>query len=55
MVYKTAEAIGELMRNKIADKIKKPKNVSDTESSDTERTVIWTEKRQEILNSLRLI
>ena len=66
---KTAEATGDLIGNKIADKITKvsrgsPQNTSETVESETENTWfnreipkeshIYLEKRQQIVSDLRL-
>ena len=52
VVHKTAEA-GELIGNKIAEKIVKPKLVPDVNIRNVEQIVIPPEKRQEMLNELR--
>ena len=46
--HKTAEATGELRGYKIAEKIVKPKPVSDENSRNVEEIVIPPEKRQDI-------
>ena len=48
VVYKTAEATWELVKNKIGDKIVKPKLVFDVNSRNIEELLIPPEKRQEI-------
>ena len=53
VIHKTAEATRELIGNKIAEKIVKPKPVPDENSRNVEEIVIPPEKRQEILNELR--
>ena len=55
MVQKTAEATGDLIGNKITDKITsigKPKEKEETK--ETEEIYIPPEKRQEIFDDLRL-
>ena len=55
VVQKTAEATGDLIRNKIADKITsigKPKEKEKTK--ETEEIYIPPEKRQQIIDDLRL-
>ena len=55
VVQKTAEAIGDLIRNKIADKITSLGKAKSKEKED-ERQEIYppSEKRQEIIDELRL-
>ena len=62
-IQKTAEATGDLIGNKIADKItavsKKPSNNNDN-NKDLELTIhkkryISPEERQQIINELRLV
>ena len=56
IVQKSAEATGNLIGNKIADKITslgKSKN-KEKEASEEEEIIIPTEKRQQIINDLRL-
>ena len=56
IVQKSAEATGDLVRNKIADKITslgKSKN-KEKETSQEEEIIIPPEKRQQIINDLRL-
>ena len=61
-IQKTAEAPGDLIRNKIADKIKnvsKKSNNNNNNNEDVELTThkkryISTEERQQIINELRL-
>ena len=53
VIYKTTEATGELIGNKISEKIGKPKPVPSENSRNIEEFVIPTQKRQEILNKLR--
>ena len=53
IVHKAAEASGEFLGNKIADKIVKPKPESDMNSRYVEEIVIPPEEREEILNELR--
>ena len=53
VVHKAAEATGEFIGNKIADKILKPKPLLAKTSTNVEEKVIAPEKRQEILNKLR--
>ena len=45
IVNKTDEATGELIGNKIADKIVKPKPIYDVKPSDVEEVVLLPEKR----------
>ena len=55
IVQKTAEATGDLIRNKIADKITwigKPKRLKKTK--ETEEIYIPPEKRRQIIDDLRL-
>ena len=61
VVQKTAEATGDLIGNKIADKItlvgkskNKQKKDEINEMNETEETYISPEKRQQIINNLRL-
>ena len=61
-IQKTAEATGDLIGNKTADKItsisKKPSNISnndDVELTTHKKRHISPEKRQHIINELRLI
>ena len=58
VVQKTAEATGDLIENKIADKITstgKPKeNEKATETKEIEEIYIPPEKRQQIIDDLRL-
>ena len=61
-IQKTAEATGDLIGNKTADKItsisKKPSNISnndDVELTTHKKRHISPEKRQQIINELRLI
>ena len=61
-VQKTAEATGNLIGNKIADKItslgktksKEKENGNEKEEKETEEIYISPEKRQQIINDLRL-
>ena len=56
VVQKTAEATGDLIGNKIADKITslgKSKN-KENETNEVEEIYIPPEKRQQIINELRL-
>ena len=46
IVHKAAEATGELMRNKIARKIVKPKAISDAKLSNVEKTNLSSENRK---------
>ena len=50
VIHKTAEAAGALIRNKVDEKIVKPKSRPDVNSRYVEEIVIPTEKRKEILN-----
>ena len=54
VVHKAAEAIGEFIGVKIADKIV-PKHVIDENPRNVEEIIIPPEKREEILNELRQI
>ena len=57
IVQKSAEATGDLIGNKIADKITslgKSKN-KEKETSEEEEIIIPPEKRQQIINDLRLL
>ena len=51
-VYKTADATWELIKNKIGDKIVKPKLVFDENSINIEGILIRPEKTREIKNEL---
>ena len=53
VVHKAAEATGEVLGNKTADKIVKPKPLHDENLRDVEEKTIPPEKRKEILNELR--
>ena len=53
LVHKTAEGTGELIGNKIADKIVKAKLIPGVNSRNVEEIVIPPEQIQEILNELR--
>ena len=46
---------GEFIGNKIADKIVKPKPVTDENVGDAEEIIIPPEKKEEILNELRQV
>ena len=50
VVHKAAEATGKLIRNKIANKVVKPKPVPNENSRNVEEIIIPPEKREEILN-----
>ena len=54
VVHKAAEVTGEVLRNKIADKIGKPKYVTDKNPINFEKITISLEKREEILNENKL-
>ena len=54
VVHKAAEAIGEFIGVKIADKIV-PKHVIDENPRNVEEIIIPPEKREKILNELRQI
>ena len=57
VVQKTAEATGDLIGNKIADKITsltKPRNNEKDETNEVEEIYIPPEKRQQIIADLRL-
>ena len=55
VVHKTVEATGELIGNKLTKSIVKPKSTSRANSRNVDVVVIPSEKRQEILNELRLV
>ena len=55
VVYKTAEATGELIGNKIGEKFVKPKPLPDMNSRNFEEIVIPLDKGQEILNKLKQV
>ena len=55
VVHKTAEATRELIGDKIAKEIVKPKPVPDENSRDVEEVVILPGKNEEILNKLRQV
>ena len=52
VVHKAAE---EIIGNTIADKIVKPKSLSDKNSRSDEEIIVPSEKRQEILNEKRQV
>ena len=52
VVHKAAEGTGEVIGNKIADKIEKPKPVIDENLRHVEEIVILPQKREKILNEL---
>ena len=57
-MQKTAEATGDLIRNKIAEKIisvGKSKNKEKEDENETREIYIPSEKRQQITDDLRLI
>ena len=58
IVQKSAEATGDLIGNKISDKITSPgksKNKEkENETNEPEEIIILPEKRQQIINDLRL-
>ena len=53
VVHKAAEATGEIIENKIADKIEKPKHVFDENPRNLKEITVLPEKREEISNKLR--
>ena len=59
MIQKTTEATGDLIGNKIADKItsisKKPVKDEDVEIAAHKKRYISPEERQQIINELRLV
>ena len=55
VAHKSAEATWEFIRNKIADKIAKPKHVAQENLIAVEETIIPFEKREEILNELKKV
>ena len=54
LVQKTAEATGDLIRNKIADKITSIGKPKEKETKKIEEIYIPPEKRQQIVDDLRL-
>ena len=54
MVQKSAEATGDLTGNKIADKVTSLGKSKNKETSEEEEIIIPPEKRQQIINDLRL-
>ena len=58
ILTKSARATGDLIRNKIADKItslgKSKNKETETEINETEEIIIPPEKRQQIIDDLRL-
>ena len=54
VVQKTAEATGDLIGNKIADKINSIGKPKEKETKKTEEVYIPSEKRQQIIEDLRL-
>ena len=54
IVQKSAEATGDLIGNKIADKINSLGKSKNKEMSEEEEIIISPEKRQQIINDLRL-
>ena len=55
MVNKAAEAKVESLGNKIANKIVKPKHVTDENLKIVEKITVPPEKRKEILHQLRQV
>ena len=55
VAHKVAEAKGEFIENKIANKIVKPKAVPDDNSRNVEEIIIPSEQREEILKELRQV
>ena len=55
VVHKAAEATGEFIRNKIANKIVKPKPVPDDNLWNVEKMIIPPETREEILNEKKQV
>ena len=55
IVQKATEATGEFLKNKIADKIVKPKHIIEEKTRDVEKINIPQGKRKEILNELRKV
>ena len=55
VIHKTAEATEELIENKIAEKIVKPKPLPEANSRNVEEIVIPPEKRQEVLNEIKQV
>ena len=53
VVHKAAQATDRFIGNKIADKIAKPKHVTDENPRNVEEIIIPPEKTEEILNELR--
>ena len=54
IIQKSAEATGDLIGNKIADKITSLGKSKNKETSEEEEIIIPPEKRQQIINDLRL-
>ena len=52
---KTAEATGDLIGNKIADKISRPKKVTKQATDEPKEIYIPPDKRQQIIDELKLI
>ena len=52
---KTAEATGDLIGNKIADKISRPKKVTKQVIDESKEIYIPPDKRQQIIDELKLI
>ena len=55
VVYEAAEATGEFMGNKVAEKILKAKLVLEVNSRDIEEIIIPPEEREKILMELRRV
>ena len=55
VVQKTAEATGDLIGNKIADKITSIGKPKEKETKEIEEIYIPPEKRQQIIDDLRLL
>ena len=55
VVHKAAEATGQFIGNKIANKIVKPKHAIDENPKNVEEIIILPEKREEIINELRQV
>ena len=55
VVYKAAEATGEFMGSKVAEKILKAKLVLEANSRDIEEIIIPPEEREKILRELRRV
>ena len=55
VMHKAVEATGDFIRNKIADKIVKPKPITDANSRNVEEIVVQPEKRKILSNKLKQV